>query len=277
MERYTFACMELTDNDDLLSALKQAVLQIFGHTLDSTSDFDSLSYDILQKTGENISASTLKRIYGYVKYDTFPRVSTLSILSRYAGYSGWSDFCSKNIGDNMPEPHLELSRKRTPKIWIIAGIVSSIVIVVTIGIYLSGTDRSESRDNSTPIENITILKADDPIESKYNSILAHCFKLTQQKCDSVKQYKNRLSDFEYIEFCENAYTDIVFRQMKNEVRKCLEEAFPKNEDSVALYSNMIFAICRDEALNLITQFSTEERRKAHAEEYQKKYGTPLDL
>ncbi|MCM1352374.1 MAG: hypothetical protein NC250_06550 [Alistipes senegalensis] len=84
-------------SNERIDALKAAVVETFGRTLDAPTDFDALSSEIQNKTGEAISPSTLKRLYGYIKPATVPRPSTLSTLARYAGFSGWSDFCDRCI------------------------------------------------------------------------------------------------------------------------------------------------------------------------------------
>ena len=73
--------------------LKKEVVRKFGRTVEAAADFDTLSMAIQQGISETVSPSTLKRVFGYVKYDAEPSATTLSILSRYVGYAGWSDFC----------------------------------------------------------------------------------------------------------------------------------------------------------------------------------------
>ena len=48
-----------------IEQLKRAVITAFGQTLDAPTDYERLSADIRLKTGELISASTLKRLFGY--------------------------------------------------------------------------------------------------------------------------------------------------------------------------------------------------------------------
>lgn len=66
----------------------------FGATMESPSDFNRLSLTINVDIGESVSASTLKRLFGYVKSETDISKSTLSILTRWLGYKGWGDFCA---------------------------------------------------------------------------------------------------------------------------------------------------------------------------------------
>lgn len=107
-----------------IETLKNEVREKFGRTIESASDFDALSLDVNLKTGENISASTLKRVFGYVKYDAAPSVTTLSILARYAGYEGWSDF-------RMPKQNRRRNRRNIIAVSLF-GILSVIGLVLVI-------------------------------------------------------------------------------------------------------------------------------------------------
>lgn len=88
--------------DTHIKKLKQEIIATLGRTIDSPTDFDYLSIKIAEKTGDSISVSTLKRLFGYVKGAGTPRPSTLSSLARYAGYSGWSEFCATHTPATPP-------------------------------------------------------------------------------------------------------------------------------------------------------------------------------
>lgn len=88
--------------DTHIKKLKQEIIATLGRTIDSLTDFDYLSIKIAEKTGDSISVSTLKRLFGYVKGAGTPRPSTLSSLARYAGYSGWSEFCATHTPATPP-------------------------------------------------------------------------------------------------------------------------------------------------------------------------------
>jgi hypothetical protein len=45
-----------------------------------------------------LSISTLKRIWGKVKYDHSPTTATLNAIARFAGFDGWRDFQQQNPG-----------------------------------------------------------------------------------------------------------------------------------------------------------------------------------
>ena len=55
----------------------------------TNEDFDNLSERIFEKTSVRLSVSTLKRLWGKVKYDHSPSTATLNALARYAGFESW--------------------------------------------------------------------------------------------------------------------------------------------------------------------------------------------
>lgn len=83
----------ISDND--MERLKQIIIHQLERTLESPADFEYLSEQIQKKTGEYLSPTTLKRVFGYIPYIGQIRPTSLSILARYAGYSGWQDYLDK--------------------------------------------------------------------------------------------------------------------------------------------------------------------------------------
>lgn len=79
-----------------LNYLLKKVEQRYGRRISTSTDFEALSVAIDHKTGELVSASTLKRLWGYVSMRPTPRISTLDILSRYLGTRDFQTFC-KNL------------------------------------------------------------------------------------------------------------------------------------------------------------------------------------
>lgn len=78
--------------NEKIETLKGMVEERAGRKLKTPTDFNFLLGEINRTTKELLSLSTLKRIWEYVPSDHQPSASTLSILSRYAGFTGWDDF-----------------------------------------------------------------------------------------------------------------------------------------------------------------------------------------
>ena len=70
----------------------------------TNEDFETLSESIFDKTGIRLSVSTLKRVWGKVKYDSSPNMATLNALARYVGFEGWRAMLSAASADKSLAP-----------------------------------------------------------------------------------------------------------------------------------------------------------------------------
>lgn len=75
-----------------IEELKNLVEQKYGKLLSTTCIFEEFSLALEKETEIKISASTLKRLYGYVSDSHKPRIQTLDALSKYIGYINYADF-----------------------------------------------------------------------------------------------------------------------------------------------------------------------------------------
>lgn len=88
----------------------------YAGTLQTPKDFLCLSLDIQKRTGYNVSVSTIKRLFGYVKYGNSPSLRTLNTFSQFIGYSDFNRFCSDMDNNvNFHVPRIVLSDKIVSK------------------------------------------------------------------------------------------------------------------------------------------------------------------
>ena len=83
----------MTNNSPELQFLRDEVARAFGSRLETSTDFDALSVSIEARIGSLISVSTLKRLWGYIQPQTLPRMSTLNLLAKYTGRTGYEALC----------------------------------------------------------------------------------------------------------------------------------------------------------------------------------------
>lgn len=83
-----------------LELLKSRLEEAIGFHLSSHSNFETVRQFIFNHTGEFVSGTTLKRIWGYLNEDVNPRISTLNIMARALGYSDWKEFIVSSQQDN---------------------------------------------------------------------------------------------------------------------------------------------------------------------------------
>lgn len=88
------------ESSDNLKSLLKRVEHRFGRKPKTPSDFNELLLSVYSVTGRSISLSTVKRVWGYVTYNSLPAQTTLTTLSQYTGFRDWEDFCNKNIKDS---------------------------------------------------------------------------------------------------------------------------------------------------------------------------------
>lgn len=86
----------------------------------SPLDFEALSKRIFNLSKSLLSPSTLKRLWGYRHENVSPRMSTLSILSRCAGYLDWEDWRNGQqhqhpvASDQLLTPHIDVEASLEP-------------------------------------------------------------------------------------------------------------------------------------------------------------------
>ncbi|MEM6645349.1 MAG: hypothetical protein AAF730_03770 [Bacteroidota bacterium] len=68
----------------------------------TTNDFEELSLRIQEQTGRAISATTLKRLWGRVSYDSTPSRHSLDTLACFVGHASWRAFSAPPASDGAP-------------------------------------------------------------------------------------------------------------------------------------------------------------------------------
>lgn len=78
--------------------MRSEVERMMGRELKTSSDFAELSDRIYQRTRERLSPTTLKRLWGYLDEPVTPRLFTLTVLSRFLGFTDYDAFCASSDG-----------------------------------------------------------------------------------------------------------------------------------------------------------------------------------
>ena len=228
-----------------IDALKDAVVGTFGRTLDAPTDFDALSSEIQNKTGETISPSTLKRLYGYIKPATAPRPSTLSTLARYVGFTGWSDFC--DVGCVQIGVPKKQNRYRTWCYYVLAG--AGICMLIIFILRFAGMAFTEPE---TP-------------EQKVERIKLRCAAFAKERCDSIRNLRSGRDIITYKETVDDFYYPFVFTELKGLIVKQIANVFPKDDSLAIRYRNEVFGLCRDICIELMREIPADELTKAYRE------------
>jgi hypothetical protein len=93
-----------------IAELKHRIEENMKRKMKTPTDFIFLSGAVFERTRETMSPTTLKRLWGYLEGADQTRNSTLEILSRFLGFSGWEQFIEeidKESGsDLVRSPHI---------------------------------------------------------------------------------------------------------------------------------------------------------------------------
>jgi len=82
-----------------------------GHSLDwNEYDFEQVSDTIFDKTATRLSISTLKRLWGRIRYDSSPSTATLNVLARFLDFHDWRAFQQSLRQPAGPPAPVPLSR-----------------------------------------------------------------------------------------------------------------------------------------------------------------------
>lgn len=95
----------------MVRELKEHIELRFGRKIEYQKDCISLSECILRTTGQHISSTTLRRMYGFLSTNSNPTRATLDILSLYCGYKNWDDFQVKTQNYSNNSSLIELWTK----------------------------------------------------------------------------------------------------------------------------------------------------------------------
>lgn len=100
-------------------------------------DFIILSEQIFNETRVKIHISTLKRIWGKIKYNSLPNLSTLNVLAQFAGYENYTDFLNQRLSETdentVNSPANIKTNKKKLGIGGLFGLVGGLLIVVGLG------------------------------------------------------------------------------------------------------------------------------------------------
>lgn len=129
----------------------EQILKWGDSTLWTNSDFELLSDKIFEKTAVRLSISTLKRIWGKVKYDNSPTAATLNALANFLDYASWRDFESENskaanvVVENSQIPIQPAVTKKPNRLLVRALTTIAVIGICTIVVFALVRGRSPHR------------------------------------------------------------------------------------------------------------------------------------
>ncbi|HSK14353.1 MAG TPA: hypothetical protein VK907_14125 [Phnomibacter sp.] len=82
----------------LSETIRQRIETRFGRPIRYSKDCEALALSISRACHERLSATTLKRLFGFARQIDSPRMYTLDVVARYAGYDDWHSALQEKTG-----------------------------------------------------------------------------------------------------------------------------------------------------------------------------------
>ena len=102
-------------DEEHFKRLRKLLEEGSGRKMKQNADFIFLQQYIVEQTKEQISTTTLKRLWGYIKDGGSPRISSLDVLAHAAGYEDWNAFTTpQNEAQPSKEPPSEVQTSEEP-------------------------------------------------------------------------------------------------------------------------------------------------------------------
>jgi hypothetical protein len=143
--------------------------------------FEELSEAIQQETQVLLSATTLKRVWGKVNYDSAPSITTLNALSQFAGYANWRDFKQVSIASKP----IKEKRKGWPK-RSIALLLVFLAVTFLVSIYtLIDSEASPEKKKTIQRDYSQVTFSSQPIAEGIPNSVVFDFNLNGIESDSI--------------------------------------------------------------------------------------------
>ena len=135
-----------TQQESAIARLREEIESVVGRKMKTPKDFDFLAGQIFDKLHENVSSTTLKRIWGYLSEPSTPRLSTLDILAQFIDYQDWDAFCGQDTQPSEPLlSEVQKPRNSKRKFTIVgASIALAALAVVTLVLVFSRSSRPKT-------------------------------------------------------------------------------------------------------------------------------------
>ena len=124
----------MNQQDNHIARLREGMETKAGRQMHTPKDFDFLSESIFETLHQKVSATTLKRLWGYLQESSAPRTSTLDLLAQYVGYANWDSFCNQEEKpiEQIDEPEANTLQSQYRIKWIVAALVAVAAIALVV-------------------------------------------------------------------------------------------------------------------------------------------------
>lgn len=118
----------------------------------ATYDFKKLSDAIYERTQVRLSVTTLKRIWGKLKYDSAPTLTTLNALAQFANYTDWRTFKQNHDRPEVPAAIIKEQPPERKSNRLIVGLAGTIILAAGAYFFFVSAGRNHTTYNPAQFE-----------------------------------------------------------------------------------------------------------------------------
>lgn len=226
----------MTIQEQYTERLKEMVRAKYRHDITTEEECLQLGDEIAEECGTRVDGDALIDLFLPTRETTSPRPTTLTALSQYVGYEGWTEFCTSR--DIRPSEDTELIPATHRWGVIILTIVAIVVVIIATTMLLLGNRKAEQGTNTT------ISKG---VESRFRSVEERWVAATTEQCNTLREYlvdEDEQSLNEYYRGIEDYLQTIEERIAEDLVEYCQSECIAYTDDTIARNTSHIADKCR---------------------------------
>jgi hypothetical protein len=147
-------------------------------------DFEALSARIYKETKVSLSVSTLKRLWGKIRYEGTPNMGTLNALAQFAGYENWRAFTANGFAKpSNGAATLNGVAAKEPGKFVRPGMLKAGGIIVAVGIAATLFWFVQSRPKALKYDNIVF--SSQPVTNTVPNTVVFNYNAKDSNADSV--------------------------------------------------------------------------------------------
>jgi hypothetical protein len=149
-------------------------------------DFEELSKRIFLQTKVSLSVSTLKRLWGKMRYEGSPNIATLNTLAQFVGYENWRSFTANGVTQTSNGPLVDNSPATDKKqrfTFLQSGIFKSLVAIAGVGTLAFLFWQNQTRPKLLEYDNIVFNS--QPVTNTFPNTVIFNYNAKDSNADSV--------------------------------------------------------------------------------------------
>ena len=219
----------MTTQEQYIERLKELVTNEFGRQIMTPEDCMTLSNAVREAVGIAIDKESIEELFLSEASHIAPRPFVLTSLARYAGFTGWSDFCTAR--DVTPSE----DRERLPMVrrWGVIALTAAAIIVIIVSIIAMAGGDSVGDGKS--------------VDSRFRNVEQTWVARTSEHCSSLRVYYDENDADKYNERVDkfiDRYEILLEKSVKTEIKEyAIQNKITVDNDTIDLTADIIIERC----------------------------------